>query len=140
MLVDICLSYAYHQGDEPQALNRLACEYHFCLPIEQVWKREVPGSAFVAIKSSAILEATQQAIFEVLTPGDIDIVRQVIFYLHRHNQDGGGLRIPLIVVVYPILRQPSMGAERLLDLEWSYTCFREYFRAWWLMNFVVNWL
>lgn len=47
------------------------------LPMEKVWKREVPGSPFVAIKSSAILKATQQALFEVLTPGDIDIVKQV---------------------------------------------------------------
>lgn len=45
--------------------------------LEQVWKREVPGSAFVAIKSSATLAATPQALFEVLTPGDIEIVRQV---------------------------------------------------------------
>lgn len=42
----------------------------------KVWKREVPGSAFVAIKSSARLTATPQALFEVLTPGDIEIVRQ----------------------------------------------------------------
>lgn len=43
----------------------------------KVWKRSVPGSDFVAIKSSAILGASPQALFEVLTPGDIDIVRRV---------------------------------------------------------------
>lgn len=48
-----------------------------CTVSFQVWKREVPGSAFVAIKSSAKLMATPQALFEVLTPGDIEIVRQV---------------------------------------------------------------
>lgn len=37
----------------------------------------MPGSDFVAIKSSATLLASPQALFEVLTPGDIDIVRQV---------------------------------------------------------------
>lgn len=37
----------------------------------------MPGSDFVAIKASATLSASPQALFEVLTPGDIDIVRQV---------------------------------------------------------------
>lgn len=37
----------------------------------------MPGSDFVAIKSRATLLASPQALFEVLTPGDIDIVQQV---------------------------------------------------------------
>lgn len=45
----------------------------------QVWKRSMPGSEFMAIKSSATLMVSPQALYEVLTPGDIDIVRQVGF-------------------------------------------------------------
>lgn len=37
----------------------------------------MPGSDFIAIKSSARLLVSPQALYEVLTPGDIDIVRQV---------------------------------------------------------------
>lgn len=43
----------------------------------QVWKRSMPNSDFVAIKSKASLAVSPQALFEVLTPGDIEIVRQV---------------------------------------------------------------
>lgn len=39
----------------------------------------MPGSEFMAIKSSARLMVSPQALYEVLTPGDIDIVRQVRF-------------------------------------------------------------
>ncbi|CAB1117652.1 unnamed protein product [Ectocarpus sp. CCAP 1310/34] len=42
----------------------------------QVWKRSMPNSDFVAIKSKASLAVSPQALFEVLTPGDIEIVRQ----------------------------------------------------------------
>lgn len=50
----------------------------------------MPGSDFLAIKSSAILEASPQALFEVLTPGDIDIVRQVgtIYGAEQDNNPG----------------------------------------------------
>ena len=37
----------------------------------------MPNSDFVAIKSKASLAVSPQALFEVLTPGDIEIVRQV---------------------------------------------------------------
>lgn len=37
----------------------------------------MPNSDFVAIKSKASLSVSPQALFEVLTPGDIEIVRQV---------------------------------------------------------------
>lgn len=37
----------------------------------------MPNSDFVAIKSKASLAVSSQALFEVLTPGDIEIVRQV---------------------------------------------------------------
>ncbi|CAM9672105.1 unnamed protein product [Scytosiphon promiscuus] len=42
----------------------------------QVWKRSMPDSDFVAIKSKASLDVSPEALFEVLTPGDIEIVRQ----------------------------------------------------------------
>ncbi|CAM9466013.1 unnamed protein product, partial [Hapterophycus canaliculatus] len=42
----------------------------------QVWKRSMPNSDFVAIKSKASLDVSPEALFEVLTPGDIEIVRQ----------------------------------------------------------------
>lgn len=51
----------------------------------QVWKRSMPGSDFIAIKSSARLLVSPQALYEVLTPGDIDIVRQVGLLVLIHS-------------------------------------------------------
>ncbi len=40
-----------------------------------VWTRHVPESDYVEVKASARIPASPEAVSEVLTPGDIDIVR-----------------------------------------------------------------
>ncbi len=40
-----------------------------------VWTRHVPESDYVEVKATARIPASPEAMSEVLTPGDIDIVR-----------------------------------------------------------------
>ncbi len=41
----------------------------------KVWTRHVPDSDYVEVKATARIPASPEAVSEVLTPGDIDIVR-----------------------------------------------------------------
>jgi hypothetical protein len=41
----------------------------------KVWTRRFPGTDFVTVKAEAHIDASPEAMYEVLAPGDIDIVR-----------------------------------------------------------------
>lgn len=72
-------------GAYSHAESRSRNDRFVCVAL-QVWKRSMPNSDFVAIKSKASLAVSPQALFEVLTPGDIEIVRQVWHARWEHRR------------------------------------------------------